>query len=961
MANFILFAPRIGKGAPLRRLNVCASPPDKGRVPIFSRRKGPGAFQLRGRVSLGECASALRFILAAGSASAVPLCVDRGLGSSQTGDRHAEGRAGHVVQADVVAELDARRIAAVLPADADVQLAVVGAAIVDSHAHQLAHAGLIQLGEGIVLEDLGIVVRAEELACVVAGEAEGHLGQVVGAEAEEVCVLGDLVRGQAGARDLDHGADLILHRNASGGDFGVGGLDHHVLDVLELLDLANQRDHDLRHDLPVGMLLHGVDGGADHSLGLHRGDLRIGDGQAAAAVAHHRVELVQALDDGLDLADGLLLGLGQLLDLVLRGGHELVERRIQEADANRHALKRLVELLEVALLIGQDLVQRDLALGGGVGADHLAERGDAVGLKEHVLGAAQADALGAQLAGLLRVGGGVGVGADLQGAELVGPAHDGAEVAGDLRVHGLDQAVVDVAGGAVDGDAVALVVGLARQGELLVLLVHGDVAAAGDAALAHAAGNDGRVAGHAAAHGQDALSGLHAGDVLGRGLQANQNDLLAVGVPALGVLSGEHDLAAGSSGGGAQTAANGGGSLQGLGVELGMQQGVQVAGVDHQNGLFLGLVTFGNQIHSDLQGGGSGALAVAGLQHVQLALLNGELHVLHVVVVIFQNGADLHELLVGLGELLGHLRDGHGGAHAGDHVFALGIGQELAHHLLLAGGGVAGERNAGAAVIAQVAEGHGLYVDGRAPGVGDVVVAAIDVRAGVVPAAEHGLDGAHQLFLRVGGEVGADLLLVLGLELAGQLLEILSGELDVQLDALLFLHLVDENLEVLLADLHDDVGVHLDEAAIAIPGPAGIAGLLCQNLDDLLVQAQVQDGVHHAGHGGAGAGTHGNQQRILQIAELLAGDLFHLLNILHDLAGDLGVDLASILIILGAGLSGNGETLGHGQTDVGHLRKVRALAAQQVSHVRIAFAEEINVLMCHVDPPTKNSNWPNLG
>ena len=52
----------------------------------------------------------------------VLLRVDRGLSGSQAGDRHAEGRAGHVVQADVVAELDARRIAAVLAADAEVQV-----------------------------------------------------------------------------------------------------------------------------------------------------------------------------------------------------------------------------------------------------------------------------------------------------------------------------------------------------------------------------------------------------------------------------------------------------------------------------------------------------------------------------------------------------------------------------------------------------------------------------------------------------------------------------------------------------------------------------------------------------------------------------------------------------------------------------------------------------------------------
>ena len=68
----------------------------------------------------------------------------------------------------------------------------------------------------------------------------------------------------------------------------------------------------------------------------------------------------------------------------------------------------------------------------------------------------------------------------------------------------------------------------------------------------------------------------------------------------------------------------------------------------------------------------------------------------------------LDELLVDLGHTsFSQLGDGLGGAHAGDHVLALGVDQELAEELLLAGGGVAGEGNAGAGVIAHVAEDHG--------------------------------------------------------------------------------------------------------------------------------------------------------------------------------------------------------------------------------------------------------------
>ena len=69
----------------------------------------------------------------------------------------------------------------------------------------LANANLVQMLERIALVDLGVVVGSQELGSVVTAEAEGHLGQVVGAEAEEVSFLGDLAGGQGSTRDLDHG------------------------------------------------------------------------------------------------------------------------------------------------------------------------------------------------------------------------------------------------------------------------------------------------------------------------------------------------------------------------------------------------------------------------------------------------------------------------------------------------------------------------------------------------------------------------------------------------------------------------------------------------------------------------------------------------------------------------------------------------------------------------------------
>ena len=272
---------------------------------------------------------------------------------------------------------------------------------------------------------------------------------------------------------------------------------------------------------------------------------------------------------------------------------------------------------------------------------------------------------------------------------------------------------------------------------------------------------------------------------------------------------------------------------------------------------------------------------------------------------LLQAVGDGGELLVHRGHLLMQLGDGGRGAHAGHHVLALGVDQVLAEQGLLAGGGVAGEGHAGAGVVAGVAEHHGLDVDGGAPVVGDLVHAAVDVGAGVVPGAEHGLDGLHELDLGILGEVLALLLLVELLEQNHQVLHVLGIQLHVLLDALLGLDVVDNLLKALLAQLHHHVGEHLDEPAVGVVGEAGVVGELGQALHHGVVEAQVEDGVHHAG-------------------------------VLVDLGLDVRVDLAAVVIILGAGLGGDGEALGHGHTQIGHLSQVGALAAQQLPHGAVA-------------------------
>ena len=146
-----------------------------------------------------------------------------------------------------------------------------------------------------------------------------------------------------------------------------------------------------------------------------------------------------------------------------------------------------------------------------------------------------------------------------------------------------------------------------------------------------------------------------------------------------------------------------------------MKEGVKVSGVYHKDSFFLSPHTLVNEVTSDLESGLSGSLTVSGLKHEELAVLNGELHILHISVVILEGLADLLELGKRLGELLLHLGYLHGSTDARNDVLALCIGKELTEEALSAGSGVTGKSNAGAAVIAHVAECHRLDVNSGAP------------------------------------------------------------------------------------------------------------------------------------------------------------------------------------------------------------------------------------------------------
>ena len=474
---------------------------------------------------------------------------------------------------------------------------------------------------------------------------------------------------------------------------------------------------------------------------------------------------------------------------------------------------------------------------------------------------------------------------------------------------------------------------------------------------------------------EDALGSDHALEVVGRGLPAHEDAGLAGSCELGRVVRGEDDGADGCAGGGVE--ALGEDLVLGGGVELRVEELVELVGSDAHDCLLLGDATLLVHLDGDLERGERGALADAGLEHPELALLDGELEVHHVRIVVLEDLEDVVELLAGLLETRGggELGDRRRVADARDDVLTLGVDEEVAVALVGAVGRVARERDAGGGGVTLVAEGHDLHVDGSAEVVGNLVLLAIEDGALGVPGSEDCLLRETKLEDRVGGEDGLAVDLDLGvlldvdvvgedlLELGDEVLEVVSVELGVELHALLRLLGVDDVLEELAGNAHDDVREHLDEAAIGVVGKAGVTGLLDETLDRVVVETEVEDRVHHAGHGERGARADGDEQRVVLVAELLAHALLEILAVLVDLVEDaLRPDVASAGVS-DTGLAADGKSRRNGETDVGHLREVRALAAgdplglvngvtRDLGHVVAVgiLAEAENVLLCHVAP-----------
>src|SRR6267143_2096852 len=311
--------------------------------------------------------------------------------------------------------------------------------------------------------------------------------------------------------------------------------------------------HDLRHYFNSGFLA--FDGGFNDSAHLHLEDFGIGDGKTAATVSQHGVGFVQLLDAPGDFVDVDLQVAGQLFLFGAIMRNEFMKRRVNQANGDWESIHGFEDADEVAALEWRKLIQcpdasvllvrQDHFLDGAltlVASFRLLEVGE-----EHVLGAAEADAFGAELDGFTGILRGVHIGADPEAARLIGPVHQCFVRLRELGSNERHRPDVDRALAAIQRDPIPFLDHFAGSGHGLRFVVDVQLLGADDAAFAPAARYDGGVAGFSAGGGENTLRDGHAADIFGASFAADENHFLAARGPLFRFLRGEDHPAYGGA------------------------------------------------------------------------------------------------------------------------------------------------------------------------------------------------------------------------------------------------------------------------------------------------------------------------------------------------------------------------------------------------------------------------------
>ena len=148
-----------------------------------------------------------------------------------------------------------------------------------------------------------------------------------------------------------------------------------------------------------------------------------------------------------------------------------------------------------------------------------------------------------------------------------------------------------------------------------------------------------------------------------------------------------------------------------------------------------------------------------------------------------------------------------------------------------------------------------------------------------------------------------------------------------------------------MRDAHHYLAEESREAPVCVERESKVAGLRREPLHGLLVEPEVQDGVHHSRHREGRARADGDEQRVLVVAEPLSGLRLDGAQAVYDLLPHPFGEVLAVRVVGVADFGRDDETGRDGQARARHVGESRALAAEKCALASVAFLEKINPLV----------------
>ena len=129
------------------------------------------------------------------------------------------------------------------------------------------------------------------------------------------------------------------------------------------------------------------------------------------------------------------------------------------------------------------------------------------------------------------------------------------------------------------------------------------------------------------------------------------------------------------------------------------------------------------------------------------------------------------------------------------------------------------------------------------------------------------------------------------------------------------------------------ITIHLHKSTVTIPSKTLVTGFLDQPLKGLFIKTNIQNGIHHTGHGNPGTATAGNEKGVFWIAKYGTHFSFGFLKSFYNLSPKSFWVLTIVIVKISTDFCGNGKTCRHRKSNIAHFCKIGTLPTKQVFHV----------------------------